>query len=257
MAKEYLFDPDSNALNRGDYRPSEYLIDKTELHFDLHDTETQVSSKLHVKRNPDNDTGGPLVLDGVGLKLRSVKVNGQELDRGDFTVTDKNLIIKRPPEDDFTLEIENEINPEANTLLEGLYKSGDVLCTQCEARGFRRITYHLDRPDVLSTYKVTLEADKEKYPTLLSNGNGDPTQSTDLGNGRHSITWEDPWPKPSYLFAVVGGDLSVLEDSFTTRSGKDVKLRIFVEKGFEDEIDWAMESIKKAMKWPSVTTSIP
>ncbi len=250
MSRDYLFDPKSKALSRGDYRPSEYTITRTELEFDLDDTATVVKSKLNLKRNPDlKDAGGPLILDGENMKLMSVKMNGKDLDRQDFTVTDQHLVIKRPPVGPFTLEIQNEINPSANTKLSGLYKSGDMLLTQCEAQGFRRITYYLDRPDVLSSFKVTLRGDKDKYPVLLSNGNGDPAKSKKLEGGRHEISWEDPHPKPAYLFALAGGQLETLEDTFTTMSGKDVTLRIFVQKGYEDKIDWAMGSIKRSMKW--------
>ncbi|TNE25518.1 MAG: aminopeptidase N [Alphaproteobacteria bacterium] len=255
MANDFLFDPDSNALDRLDYRPPEYLIDETDLHFDLHETETRVKSKLTVRRNPDAPEGGPLMLNGEDLKLVSVKLDGKDLDRGDFEVTDKHLIIKRPPEQPFTLEIENEINPKENTMLSGLYipEQEEIFCTQCEAQGFRRITYYLDRPDVLSTFHVTVEADKEKYPLLMSNGNGDPTKTTDLGNGRHEISWDDPHKKPAYLFALVAGDLPYIEDKFVTRSGREVELRIFAPEGYEDKIDWAMESIKKSMKWDEDT----
>ncbi|TVQ83649.1 MAG: aminopeptidase N [Micavibrio sp.] len=255
MSKEFLFDPDSNALNRLDYRPPEYLIDKTDLHFNLHETETRVKSKLDIRRNPDAPDGGPLILDGEDLKLVSVKLNGKDLDRRDFEVTDKNLIIKRPPAQDFTLEIETEINPKENTHLSGLYipESEEIFCTQCEAQGFRRITYYLDRPDVLSKFHVTLEADKKKYPLLMSNGNGNPTQTKDLGNGRHEISWDDPHKKPAYLFALVAGDMPYIEDKFVTRSGKEVELRVFAPEGYEDKIDWAMESIKRSMKWDEDT----
>lgn len=245
-----LFDPKSNALVRADYRPCEYTITRTELEFDLDDTATHVKSRLNVKRNPLlKDVGGPLVLDGEDMKLLSLKLNGKPLDRQDFEVTKKHLTIKRPPEGPFVLEIENEIDPAANTKLSGLYKSGDMLCTQCESQGFRRITYYLDRPDVLATFKTTVRGDKEKYPVLLSNGNGHPSETKDIGNGRHEMTWEDPHPKPAYLFALVGGKFEILEDTFTTMSGKDTTLRIFVEKGYEDKIDWAMGSIKRSMKW--------
>ena len=142
MTDRFLFDPASNALDRLDYRPSEYLIDQTDLHFNLDETETRVKSKLSISRNPKASEGGPLILDGEDLKLVSVKVNGKDLDRADFDVTDKKLVIKRPPEDDFTVEIENEINPKENTMLSGLYipEGEDIFCTQCEAQGFRRIT---------------------------------------------------------------------------------------------------------------------
>ena len=250
MSRDVLFDPKSNALVRADYRPCEYTITRTELEFDLDDTATRVKSKINVKRNPlMKDAGGPLILDGEDMKLVSLKLNGKPLDRQDFAVTDKHLTIKRPPEGPFTLEIENEINPTENTKLSGLYKAGPMLITQCESQGFRRITYYLDRPDVLATFKTTVRGDRAKYPVLLSNGNGHPAETKDLGNGKHEMTWEDPHPKPAYLFALVGGKFEMLEDKFETMSGKNVALRVFVEKGYEDKIDWAMGSIKRSMKW--------
>lgn len=247
--KDYLFDPNSKAMNRLDYRAPEYLIPKTDLHFNLDEIATVVRSKLTIIPNPENTLGGPLILNGEDMKLISLKINGKAVDRQDYTVTDKELIIKRPPSGEFTVEIENEIDPSANTLLEGLYKTGGLLSTQCEAQGFRRITYYLDRPDVLSSFTTTLEADKDKFPTLLSNGNGDVTKTKDLGNGRHQITWTNPHPTPAYLFAIVAGDLNMLEDSFTTKSGRKVALRIFVEDGYENKIEWAMESLKRSFKW--------
>ncbi len=249
--KDYLFDPNSKAMNRLDYRAPEYLIPKTELHFDLDDSATVVRSKLSISPNPSNNVGGPLILNGESMKLISLKLNGKPMDPKDYTVTDKELIIKRPPSGDFTLEVENEIDPSSNTLLEGLYRDKEtgLLSTQCEAQGFRRITYYLDRPDILSSFTTTLEADKDKFPTLLSNGNGDVTKTKDLGNGRHQITWVNPHPTPAYLFAIVAGELNMMEDSFTTKSGKKVDLRIFVEDGYEDKIEWAMESLKRSFKW--------
>ena len=255
MTDKFLFDPDSNALNRLDYRPSEYLISDTKLHFDLDEERTRVKSELSVYRNPEVNEGGPLILDGEDMKLVSIKIDGKPLDRKDFEVTKTKLIIKRPPEQDFKLEIENEINPSENTLLEGLYiPDGEkMFCTQCEAQGFRRITYFLDRPDVLSKFDVTVEADKEKFPILLSNGNGDPTKTKDLGNGRHQINWKDPHPKPSYLFALVAGDLPYIEDTYTTNTGRDITFRIFVPEGYEKKVEWAMDSIKRAMRWDEDT----
>ncbi len=253
--KDYLFNPERNPLSRGDYRPSEYKIDKVNLYINLDDTQTVITSRIDVQQN--GPLGGPLVLDGEDLKLKSLRIleNGQyrDLDPQEYVVTDKNLILKRPPMGAFKLEIVTEVNPSANTALSGIYKAGDILGSQCEAQGFRRITYFLDRPDNLAVFDVTLEADKAQYPTLLSNGNGDYKNPTDLGNGRHTVQWSDPWPKPSYLFALIGGDVKVLESDYTTMSGKKVDLRIFVQPGYEDKIDWAMESIKRAFKWDEVT----
>jgi aminopeptidase N len=254
LKKEFLFDPKRNPLYRDDYRPSEYKIPNVKLDIDLGQERTVVKSHIDVVRNPDlPKTGGPLILDGEDLRLASLKIteNGatRDLDRSEFTVTDKSLILKRPPAGPFSLDIETEFSPKDNTKLSGIYMAGDVLCSQCEAQGFRRITYFLDRPDNLATFSVRLEADKTQFPVLLSNGNGDYKQTTDLGNGRHEITWNDPWPKPSYLFAVLAGDMKVLEDTFTTMSGREVALRIAVQPGYEDKVSWAMESVKRAMAW--------
>jgi aminopeptidase N len=252
--KEYLFNPERNPLFRDDYRPAEYKIDTVDLHVNLDTEKTLVTSKIAVRRNPLlPDVGGALILDGEDLKLKSlrIKTDGEfkTLDRQDYFVTEKNLILKNPPAGNFELEIVTEINPSTNTKLSGIYSAGDLICSQCEAQGFRRISYYLDRPDNLAVFTTTVEADKKEFPILLSNGNGDYTQSQDVGNGRHAVTWSDPHPKPSYLFAVVAGDMKLLEDSFITMSGKEVKLRIFVQEGYEDKIAWAMESIKRAMKW--------
>jgi aminopeptidase N len=253
LKKDFLFDPERNPLYREDYRPSEYKIPNVKLHISLDDENTVVKSHIDVKRNPDNPVGGPLVLNGEDLRLVSLQIteNGvtRELDRGEYLIMADGLVLKRPPATPFSLDITTEVNPKENTKLSGIYMAGDILCSQCEAQGFRRITYFLDRPDNLATFGVTLEADKEKFPVLLSNGNGDYKQTTDLGNGRHSITWNDPWPKPSYLFAIVAGDMKVLEDEFITMSGKKVDLRIAVQPGYENQISWAMDSIKKAMAW--------
>ncbi|MBI1214586.1 MAG: aminopeptidase N [Alphaproteobacteria bacterium] len=256
--RDALFDPKRNPLFRDDYRPSDYKIPKVKLGISLDEEKTVVKSRIDVTRNPDvKDAGGALILDGEDLKLTSLEIteNGvtRPMDRSEYFVTDKNLIIKNPPAGPFSLDITTEVNPAENTSLSGLYMAGDILCSQCEAQGFRRITYYLDRPDNLATFSVTLDADKEKFPVLLSNGNGDYSQTKDIGNGRHSITWDDPWPKPSYLFAVVAGDMHVMSDKFVTMSGKEVDLRIVVQPGYEDKIAWAMESIKRAMKWDEDT----
>lgn len=252
--KDFLFDPHRNPLYRDDYRPSEYKISHAKLHIDLDETNTVIKSHIDVARNPAlANVGGPLVLDGEDLRLTGLKIteNGvtRDLDKSEYIVTDKNLTLKRPPAGPFSLDIETVVNPAENTTLSGIYMAGDVFCSQCEAQGFRRITYFLDRPDNLATFDVTMEGDKKRFPVMLSNGNGEYKNTTDLGNGRHSIHWNDPWPKPSYLFAVVAGDMHVMEDTFTTQSGKKVDLRIIVQPGYEDKIEWAMGSIKRAMKW--------
>lgn len=252
--KDFVYDPDRNALHRGDYRPTEYKIPSVRLDIQLDEEETVVTSHIHVTRNPAlPHAGGALVLDGEAMKLKSLKIteNGvtRDMDRSEFVVTDKNLILKNPPAQPFDLEIVTQVNPKENTTLSGIYMAGDILCSQCEAQGFRRITYFLDRPDNLATYDVKLTGDMHKFPVLLSNGNGVPTQTVNNGDGTHSITWNDPWPKPSYLFAVVAGDMHVIEDTFTTMNGKKVDLRIYVQDGYEDKVTWAMESLKRSMKW--------
>ena len=252
--KDYLFNPERNPLFRDDYRASEYLIPEANVRITLDENSSTVHSRIWVKANPDStEQGGPLILNGEDIKLKSLHIfenNVQrKLDAAEYVVTDKHLILKRPPASPFAMEIVTEVNPAANTSLSGLYQSGDILTTQCEAQGFRRITYFLDRPDNLCKFTVSLAADKAKYPILLANGNGDYTATKDLGDGRHSVTWNDPHPKPSYLFAVVAGDMKVIEDEFTTMSGKKVDLRIFVQPGYEDKVSWAMESIKRSMKW--------
>ena len=193
-----------------DYKPYPYDITTTDLHFDIHDGKTTVTSILNIIRKPNADKDEPLILNGEELSLNQIKINDTEVTQ--YEVNDTHLILN-PDHENFTLEIQVTISPEANTHLEGLYMSGGNYCTQCEAEGFRRITYFPDRPDVLSTYTVTLEAD-EKYPVLLSNGNLKEKNKTP--NNRHTVTWHDPFPKPSYLFALVAGDLNHIHDIFTT-----------------------------------------
>lgn len=230
-----------------DYRPTDYAISHTELKFSLHPTDTVVSSKLFFKQRENTPNGTPLVLVGDELKLLSISINGKKLNDADFTATPDLLTIHTPPTGEFTVEIETEINPQKNRQLMGLYLSNGVYCTQNEAEGFRRITYFYDRPDVLSIFKTRIEADKATAPILLSNGNL--IESGDLDGGRHYAVWEDPHPKPCYLFALVGGQLDHLDDSFTTMSGRNVKLGIYVEKGKKQRAAYAMDSLKRAMRW--------
>lgn len=230
-----------------DYRPTDYAISHTELKFSLHPTNTVVSSKLFFKQRENTPNGTPLVLVGDELKLLSVSINGNKLNDADFAATPDLLTIRTPPTGAFTVEIETEINPQKNRQLMGLYLSNGVYCTQNEAEGFRRITYFYDRPDVLSIFKTRIEADKATAPILLSNGNL--IESGDLDSGRHYAVWEDPHPKPCYLFALVGGQLDHLDDSFTTMSGRNVKLGIYVEKGKKQRAAYAMDSLKRAMRW--------
>ncbi len=252
--KDFLFNHKHNDEVRSDYRPDPYRIPEALPYINLDPVTSHIRNRMVIEGNPESPVkGGPLILNGEDIDLVSVKIkeNGtwRNLDREEFKVDDKQLIILRPPSGRFELEIENEFSPEENTQLQGIYADGDVIGSQCESQGFRRITYFLDRPDNLTKFTTTLEADKEKYPVLISNGNGDLEKTEDLGNGRHRITWEDPFPKPSYLFATIAGDMAVVKDTFTTMSGKEVALRIVVPKGYEDKVAWAMESTKKAMKW--------
>ena len=233
-----------------DYRPPEFLIDTVHLDIALAPTKTRVASKLTIRRNPEADAGAkvPLKLDGEYLKLESLALDGKKLKPSSYRVDDTSLTLLAPPKEPFTLEIETTVNPKGNTALQGIYLSRGVYCSQCEAQGFRRITYFLDRPDVLAKYIVRLEADVETAPVLLANGN--PVERGTLSGGeRHYAIWHDPHPKPSYLFAIVGGDLSPVASTFKTKSGREVDLRIYVERGKEPRAHWAMESLKRAMRW--------
>ena len=187
----------------------------------------------------------------MGCHLRSLKLDGADLNSDSYRVTPDQLTIPQPPNKPFTLEIETLVDPSANTQLSGLYRSSGPYCTQCEAEGFRRITYFPDRPDVMAVYTTRLEADKKEAPVLLSNGNL--IESGELPGGRHFAIWHDPHPKPSYLFALVGGDLACVEDVFITMSGRKVTLRIYVEHGKEDRCGYAMDSLKRAMRWDEQT----
>ncbi|HET9715656.1 MAG TPA: aminopeptidase N [Pseudolabrys sp.] len=229
-----------------DYRPPDWLIDRVFLDVSLHPTETTVRARLSVKPNPET-AAAPLVLDGDGLVLLSMKIDGETAAEGSYLATPDSLSIPQPPNRAFILEIETIIDPTANTQLSGLYRSNGVYCTQCEAEGFRRMTYFLDRPDVMAIYTTRVEADKQHSPVLLSNGNL--IASGDLPGGRHFAEWHDPHPKPSYLFALVGGDLAFVEDHFVTRSGRNVTLRIYVEHGKEARCAYAMDALKRAMRW--------
>jgi aminopeptidase N len=236
--------PQPKAIRLADYRPPDYRIETVDLDFDLGET-TRVKARLKL-RAAEGGGGRPLVLDGDELKLISIVLDGKPLAPADYALDEKNLTIARPPAA-FTLDIETEIRPAANTKLSGLYVSSNVFCTQCEAEGFRRITYFLDRPDVMAVYRTTIRAGRKACPVLLSNGNL--VEQGDLGGGRHYAVWHDPFPKPSYLFALVAGDLACREDEFTTRSGRKVKLRIFVEHGNVPRTEYAMDVLKRSMRW--------
>jgi len=230
-----------------DYRPTPYAIPALRLAFALHPSATRVKAELEIARRPNVAAGTPLVLDGDELKLAAVAINGVPLDYKAYHAAPDRLEIFSPPAGPFTLEIITEINPDTNRSLMGLYRSGGVFCTQCEAEGFRRITYFYDRPDVLSVYTVRLEADKTACPVLLANGNRQ--EISDLPGGRHFAVWHDPHPKPSYLFACVGGALEAVKDSFTSRDGKCVALNIYVEPGKAARALYAMDSLKRAFAW--------
>ena len=232
-----------------DYRPPAFLIDEVALDFALAPRSTRVTATLRVRRNPGQE--GPLVLDGVRLTLISAAIDGRALAPADYELTPERLILHGTPEA-FTLRTEVEIDPEGNTALEGLYMSGGRFCTQCEAEGFRKITYFPDRPDVLSRFTVRLEADKAAYPRLLSNGNlvdGGDLLAKDGADGRHFALWNDPFPKPCYLFALVAGELDELSDSFVTMSGRTVDLRIYVDPGMAPRAAYAMDALKRSMRW--------
>ena len=229
-----------------DYQPPAWLINRTELHFELHEDHVIVASRLHLLRDGQVARDNSLTLDGAGLELLSVAIDGLELEEGAYTVTPEKLLIHEVP-DQCVLACRTRIRPQDNTTLEGLYKSHSMFCTQCEAHGFRKITYYLDRPDVLSVFTVTIEADHHRYPVLLSNGNL--IADGEVDGGRHQAVWHDPFPKPAYLFALVAGDLEHVEDRFMTCSGRDVTLRIYVEEKDLDKCGHAMASLKHAMRW--------
>jgi aminopeptidase N len=231
-----------------DYRAPDYLIDKVDLDVKLHPTATRVLSRLSIRPNPQGRPGAALALDGDGLVARRIALDGRELDLASGFATANSLTLAEPPKGAFTLEIETEIDPSANTRLMGLYRSGAAYCTQCEAEGFRRITYFLDRPDVLSVYTTRLEAEISEAPLLLSNGNRIDAGALE-GGARHFALWHDPFPKPSYLFALVGGDLGSIHDEFITMSGRKVALGIHVEHGKEAQAAYAMDALKRAMAW--------
>ncbi|MDZ7923760.1 MAG: aminopeptidase N [Marinagarivorans sp.] len=229
-----------------DYTPPAYLIEQTNLTFKLHPLKTEVTSTLLMVANPSAEPTHKVFLNGQDLTLISITLDGKILSPKDYELTADGVWLLSVPAR-FSVTIVNEIAPEKNTSLEGLYKSRTMYCTQCEAEGFRKITYYLDRPDVLSTFTTTVIGDKKQFPVLLSNGNN--IKSGDLEGGLHFATWHDPFKKPAYLFALVAGDLEHVEDNFKTCSGRDVKLQIFVEPKDLDKCDHAMQSLKNSMKW--------
>jgi aminopeptidase N len=241
-------DASPRAIHLADYQPPTFLVDSIRLQVDLRERATRVRADLAVRRNPavPGAQGSALRLSGERLALHSVAMDGRALGPDEYGVDDESLAVYAVP-DAFTLQTEVEIVPEDNTALEGLYTSGSMYCTQCEAEGFRRITYYPDRPDVMARFTTTVVADKARCPVLLSNGN--PVAAGDLDAGRHFVTWDDPFPKPSYLFALVAGDLRCIEDRYVTASGREVKLRIYVEPENVDRCEHAMRSLQQAMRW--------
>ncbi len=239
-----------NTIYLKDYTQPQYWIDSVNLHFELGEDETRVLSEMQIRRNETLDGQHILELDGEGLVLGAVLINDKALSDGEFSITKEGLWIPDVPEK-FTLQIETFIKPQLNTSLEGLYKSSGNFCTQCEAQGFRKITYYLDRPDVMAKFTTTIVADKSLYPVLLSNGN--PVNEKQLNDGKHSVTWEDPFKKPCYLFALVAGDLECIKDTFTTMNNREIDCRIYVEAHNADKCDHAMLSLKKSMKWDEDT----
>lgn len=239
--------PRAKVKSLADYTPPTFLIDTVDLDLDLRDGETIVTAVLKGRRNPEGDSAsGVLELDGQDLRLVSLALNGAAVREGRYEISGDRLTLSGMP-DAFSLEVVTAIVPEKNTALEGLYMSEGMYCTQCEAEGFRRITYFPDRPDVMAVYTTRLEADAARFPVLLSNGNL--TDTGDAGEGRHFAVWHDPFPKPSYLFAAVAGDLACVSDSFRTMSGRDVELRVYVEHGNEHLCAHTMDSLKRSMRW--------
>ena len=229
-----------------DYTVPTYQVDSIDLIFDLDEDSTLVTSIVTYQYNSASDAEQQLQLQGEELELESIKLDGKLLAESDYTLDDKSLSINNTP-NNFTLEIVTRVYPQKNTALDGLYKSSGNFCTQCEAQGFRRITYYLDRPDVMSVFSTLIRADKEKYPVLLSNGNLQ--ESGDLEDGKHFAKWQDPFSKPAYLFALVAGNLEHISDTFTTMSGREIQLEIYTEVHNIDKCDHAMGSLQRAMKW--------
>jgi len=235
-----------NTIFLSDYQPPAFLVESVNLRFELSPENTVVTNTMSLRRNPEAKKGQDLHLDGEDLELLSIEVDGQPLSDSDYQCSDTGLSLAAPT-DTFTLTIVTRIHPVKNTALEGLYQSSGNFCTQCEAQGFRKITYYPDRPDVLSRFTTTIVADRTKYPVLLSNGN--PVANGEEEGGQHWVTWEDPFRKPAYLFALVAGDLAMQEDHYVTCSGREVILRIYTESHNIDKCDHAMRSLKRSMQW--------
>ena len=236
-------------IRLADYTPPSYLIDTVQLDVKLAPDATRIESRLAMRPNPDfKGPRGALKLDGEELKLEGIEIDGMPVPAEAYTIGTDSLTLNEPPAAPFTLRTIAKIDPSANTQLMGLYRSNGVYTTQCEAEGFRRITWFLDRPDVLSVYTTRIEARKSDAPILLSNGN--PVEEGDIaGTDRHFAVWHDPHPKPCYLFALVGGDLALVREDFTTRSGRPVDLRVYVEQGNEGQAAFAMDALIRSMRW--------
>ncbi|NIX76921.1 aminopeptidase N [Microvirga terricola] len=231
-----------------DYQPSPFVIERVELDVRLHPTTTRVTATLALKPNPKGRPDAPLVLDGDEVNLKGLSLDGRAIPAAEFEASAQGLTIAQPPRRPFTLTIETEIDPTANTQLMGLYRSSGNYCTQCEAEGFRRITYFLDRPDVMAVYTTRIEADRDEAPVLL--GNGNPVEAGNIaGTNRHYAVWHDPHPKPAYLFALVGGRLGKVGKDFTTMSGRKVKLAVYVEPGKEERAAYALDALERSMRW--------
>ncbi len=236
------------AILRSDYRAPDFWVDTVNLRFDLEESDTRVNARIAFKRNPDAKADAPLCLHGEQLQLEALSIDGKAVE--DYQLDDNSLTINAVP-DAFILESTVIIQPQDNTSLSGLYQSSGNFCSQCEAEGFRRITYFLDRPDVMAKYSTTIVADKERYPVMLSNGNRISTE--DLGDGRHQVLWQDPFPKPSYLFALVAGNLKAHRGEYMTMSGRKVQLEIWVEPQNIDYCEHALVSLQKSMQWDEQT----
>ncbi|HED4438399.1 TPA: aminopeptidase N [Pasteurella multocida] len=235
----------AKAKYRKDYRTPDFTVTEIALDFQLDPKKTVVTATSQFRRL--NPQAQKLRLDGHSFQFSSLKLNGRDFKHFEQDGESLSLNLSAVDADQFSLEVVSILSPEKNTSLQGLYQSGEGMCTQCEAEGFRQITYMLDRPDVLARYTTKITADKSKYPYLLSNGNR--VDSGELPDGRHWVEWHDPFPKPSYLFALVAGDFDVLSDTFTTKSGREVALELFVDRGNLDRAEWAMQSLKRSMKW--------
>ncbi|MBS7541978.1 aminopeptidase N [Ancylobacter oerskovii] len=241
-------DADPKPIRLVDYRPPDWLVDTVDLDIGLHPTATVIRARLGMRPNPAGREGAPIVLDGDELVLKSLALDGETLAGNAYSVTPSSLTLLAPPQRALTLEIETLLDPSANTKLMGLYRSSGTYCTQCEAEGFRRITYFPDRPDVLAVYTTRIEAEREEAPVLL--GNGNKVEEGELpGTTRHFAVWHDPWPKPCYLFALVGGRLDRVGDRFVTATGRDVELGIYVEPGKAARAGYAMDALKRSMRW--------